>query len=99
MFYRSKAFLCDLQRRRRSQVSGYNGSRMPVKDLGELSSFIGTNWESGSRITNASALDPLLSPFLSNITTPNDPKSNQDIEFSCSTASTASDLERYSSAY
>ncbi|KAM7475471.1 hypothetical protein LguiB_022714 [Lonicera macranthoides] len=82
-----------VKRRRKSQVSGYNGSRMLAKDLGELSSFISPNWESGSRITNESVLDPLLSPFLSNITTPNDPKSNQDSEFSCSTASTVSDLE------
>ncbi|PIN26368.1 hypothetical protein CDL12_00880 [Handroanthus impetiginosus] len=56
-------------RRRKSQKSGFwnNISTNIVKDLRELSSFLGTNSISGPGSVNEPAPDPLLSPFLCNV--------------------------------
>ncbi|KAL0441073.1 UNVERIFIED_CONTAM: protein dehydration-induced [Sesamum radiatum] len=55
-----------IKRRKKSQKSGFwsNVSTNIVKDLRELSSFLGANSLSGPPSGNEPAPDPLLSPFL-----------------------------------
>ncbi|KAI3454422.1 hypothetical protein Pfo_011085 [Paulownia fortunei] len=77
-----------IKRRKKSQKSGFwsNVSTNIVKDLRELSSFLGANSLTGPGSGNEPAPDPLLSPFLCNVplTLPKD--SQKDIS-SCVAAS------------
>ncbi|KAL7222769.1 hypothetical protein ACSBR1_024464 [Camellia fascicularis] len=85
-----------VKRRRKSQKSGFwsNSSSMLGKDLRELSSFLGSSSMSGRGNVHDSAPDPLLSPFLCNVTL-SDPKGNPDDDCSSSAGSTTSVVTRY----
>ncbi|CAL5375024.1 unnamed protein product [Camellia sinensis] len=85
-----------VKRRRKSQKSGFwsNSSSMFGKDLRELSSFLGSSSMSGRGNVHDSAPDPLLSPFLCNVTL-SDPKGNQDDDCSSSAGSTTSIVTRH----
>lgn len=88
-----------VKRRRKSQKSGFwsNSSSMLGKDLRELSSFLGSSSMSGRGNVHDSAPDPLLSPFLCNVTL-SDPKGNPDDDCSSSAGSTISVVTSTTSA-
>lgn len=68
------------QRRKKSQKSGFwsNASSNIIKDLRELSSFLGSNSQNGAGSVNEPSLDP-LSTFLGNVptTVPKDSKKDE----------------------
>lgn len=84
-------FIFFSQRRKKSQKSGCwsNASTNIIRDLRELSSFLGANSLTGPGSGNVPAPDPLLSPFLCTVTVPKD--SQKDLS-SCNAAT--SDAER-----
>lgn len=88
-----------VKRRRKSQKSGFwsNSSSMLGKDLRELSSFLGSSSMSGRGNVHDSAPDPLLSPFLCNVTL-SDPKGSPDDDCSSSAGSTTSVVTSTTSA-
>ncbi|KAL2492526.1 Protein DEHYDRATION-INDUCED [Abeliophyllum distichum] len=82
-----------IKRRKKSQKSGFwsNVSTNIIKDIQELSSYLGTNSMSGQINGNEPAPDPLLLPFLCNAPLSDPKHSRKDVN---SYAATNNDLER-----
>ncbi|CAK9137541.1 unnamed protein product [Ilex paraguariensis] len=79
-----------VKRRRKCQKSGYWNSSVAMIGK-DLSAFLGSNSVSGRSNVHEPSPDPLLSPFLCNVSL-SDPKDNQQDEAFCSVASTTSDV-------